>query len=119
MKKLILLAVLAAQAAVPAQADELWCMPDQICIDDTCKPNTDTEASLRLHDRDGPNPVMRAYAEDIAMTKTNAANPEQWSGVTSFGTAETLQFTPADMRFTLLTHFEENEVIATGRCELQ
>ena len=62
---------------------------------------------------------MRAFAEDMPMTKTNAADPEQWNGVTSCGTSETLRFTANDMHFTLLTHVEANEVIATGGCAFQ
>ena len=119
MRLLILLVTL---AAAPAQASELWCMPDKICTNDKCNKNTDTESSVRLHDPDGATPVMRAYVEDIAMAKIRDDDQVHWQGVTMLADTSitmTLALRKSDMTFTLSQFGAFGDMISTGLCEVQ
>ena len=74
-----MLIMMAALAAGPAQAYELWCMPTEVCHGTACTPNSDEERSVRITDPDGPQPMMRAFAEDVAMTQTTAMLCIDWN----------------------------------------
>lgn len=119
MRVLILIAVL---AAAPVEAAEMWCMPDKICTNDTCKKNTDTESSVRLHDPDGATPVMRAYAEDISVTKIKDDTKVVWQGTAPLADTSitiTLALRKSDMTFTLSQFGDFGKIISTGLCEVQ
>lgn len=120
MLKIFLLT--AALTPAPVLAAELWCMPDKICTNDKCQQNTDTESSVRLRDPDGAKPVMRAYAEDIAVTKSETKTKVQWYGVSNIGTANvsmTLAMRKSDLKFTLDQSGAFGEIVSTGQCEVQ
>ena len=116
MRHVMLVALL---APFPVQASELWCMPTEICRNDTCKPTNDEESSVRLTDPDG-SASLRAHAESIAMTKTYDGPVQQWEGLNKDGAAEILAVRRSDMEFTHLElRSDGSQRTATGLCEVQ
>jgi hypothetical protein len=121
MQKILMTAAVLCPA--PAMAYELWCMPAQICdgAEPTCSANSDTERSVRLTDPDGPQPMMRAYAEDVAMTQTMLDNDIiRWTGANQYGISMVLDLDPADMSYTMTARLSgQDERVYTGACEVQ
>lgn len=92
--------LLAALAPLCAQAKELQCMPDKICIPGTCDvPITDT-AAFRVTHPDSAAPVLHSHGEAIPMTKTfQHRDHSQWKGVNAAGEHEDLILDLERMRF--------------------
>ena len=118
MLRLVVILIL---TACPAAAFELWCMPDKMCRDDTCRPTDDEEASVRLHDAGTKTPTLRSSAEDIPMRRTHEGDVTQWEGVNGNGGAEVLAVRMATGAFVyrVLPKGDSAVFTARGRCEVQ
>ena len=118
--KLHLLVVMVLMCS-PAQSKDLWCMPNELCNNGVCKPTTDTEMSVRLHDPDGATPELRSHAESISMTKIHDTETQQWTGKNASGGTEILAVLLADMTFAYVETSADLGQInkASGLCEVQ
>lgn len=116
-----MLIMMAALAAGPAQAYELWCMPTEVCHGTACTPNSDEERSVRITDPDGPQPMMRAFAEDVAMTQTTEDNDMfRWTGTNQYGITMILDLDATAMSYTMTARLPGNDdSLYTGTCEVQ
>ncbi len=119
MRKILLL--IAALVPAPAMAYELWCMPEKICHGKKCKANSNEEVSVRLTDPDGPNPSMRAFAEDVPMKQTmEDGDIVRWTGSNQFQITMILDLNPADMTYKMTSKLLANDdSVFTGYCEVQ
>ncbi len=107
--------------ASPATASELWCMPDTMCRDETCRATTDEESSIRLHDAGTATPTLRSSAEDIPLRRTHEGDVIQWEGVNEHGGAELLAVRTANGAFVYRVKPMNDTVVFTrrGTCEVQ
>ena len=119
MRLVVLLIALVSPA--PAMAFELWCMPDKICYGTKCKKNTNEEVSVRISDPDGPNPVMRAFAEDVPMKQTMEDDDiVRWTGSNEFQITMIMDLNAADMRYRMTSKSQAaDDTVYTGLCEVQ
>ena len=106
---------------MPAMAYEVWCMPTQICHGSTCKANSDEEVSVRISNPDGPQPMMRAFAEDVPMARTlEGADIVRWTGSNEFQITMILDLNTIDMSYTMTSKLLANDdSVFTGFCEVQ
>jgi hypothetical protein len=119
MRELLLSAALLLPA--PSMAMELWCMPTKICHGSKCKSNTDEEVSVRIKDPDGPNPTMRAFAEDVPMKQTvEDGDIIRWTGSNEFQITMILDLDTSDMTYTMTSKLLANDdSLFFGKCEVQ
>lgn len=102
-----------------AAAADLWCMPDRLCRDETCKPTRDEESSVRLRDYASARPVLRAAAEDVPMRRVQEGATLGWRGTDGAGATQTLTWRQADGAFAYQRRLGGRAWTATGRCEVQ
>lgn len=119
MRKTIL--ILAALMPAPAMAYEVWCMPTKVCHGTKCKANSNEEVSVRITNPDGPQTMMRAYAEDVAMVQTiEDNNIVRWTGSNEFQITMILEMNPADMSYKMTSRSDgAADSVFTGYCEVQ
>jgi len=113
------LTLMVLMAASPATAKELWCMPDEACVNDICQAMTDTESSVRLADLNAASTVMRSAGEDVAMERSEGGGKVAWNGVYEVGISVTLTLTPSDLAYRMVSSGEFGQTVSTGFCEVQ
>ena len=96
-------------------------MPDRICHGSRCKANTDQEVSVRITNPDGPQPKMRAFAEDVPMTQTiKDGDIVRWTGSNEYSITMILDLDTNDMTYTMTSKSLANpDSVFTGTCEVQ
>ena len=105
---------------LPAQAKDLWCMPDKICVPGTCDFQIDEGASIRLTNLETAAPSLHSRKETIAMSKTfEHLGLSKWKGVNSTGETEVLTVDRKRMWFMYLIRADAVRYKATGLCEVR
>ena len=117
MKLLLLCALI---MPLCAQAKDLWCMPDKICVPGTCDFQIDEGASIRLTNLETAAPSLHTRKETIAMSKTfEREGNSQWKGVNSTGETEVLSFDRERMSFLYSIRADAFRYKASGLCEVR
>ncbi len=119
--------LLSVLATLPAQASDLWCVPEKVCIPGSCDIPINEEHSIRLTHADSIAPVLQSHGQAFAMAKTfERAGFSEWNGINASGEQETMSLHRGSMRFTHLIGGEFVPFVgqqvrykSLGKCEMQ
>ena len=113
--------LIAALAASPAGAAELWCMPDTLCnASGECRATTNEETSLRIANLSRKRTTMRSHTETSPMKRTKAGTAVEWRGTNESGATEYVIWSTTTNTFTYTQANQNGDVWkSTGTCEVQ
>ncbi len=122
-----LLSLLAILAPITAEAKDLLCTPDKVCVPGNCDIPINEEASFRMRHPDSIAPSLRSHGETIAMAKTFQHQGQSlWTGLNAVGEHEGVWLDREWMNFEYTiggpyVKYVGREVRyrAIGKCEVQ
>ncbi len=108
---------------VAAQAEDLLCSPDTMCIDDDCQAGHDDRRAITLLDWQAASPVLHTREGDLRVKRKDNGGLMQWSGRNAEQQTETLSFRARNGKFTHEIKLEPGSAVdrltARGKCTVQ